>query len=133
MKSNVNTWKLPAVAIITSLIFFAGCAGLGSMDKEKEALGLESSPEPLILRGDQVELKIEGKFPPKYFAKKVSIEATPVLTWDGGSASFDTQGFQGEEAAGNYKVIPFENGKAFTYEASIPFDPAMQDAGELTV
>ncbi|MCH1584827.1 MAG: DUF2577 domain-containing protein, partial [Flavobacteriales bacterium] len=133
MKSNVNTWKLPAVAIITSLIFFAGCAGLGSMDKEKEALGLESSPEPLILRGDQVELKIEGKFPPKYFAKKVSIEATPVLTWDGGSASFDTQGFQGEEAAGNYKVIPFENGKAFTYEASVPFDPAMEDAGELTV
>lgn len=133
MKSNVNTWKLPAVAIITSLIFFAGCAGLGSMDKEKEALGLESSPEPLILRGDQVELKIEGKFPPKYFAKKVSIEATPVLTWDGGSASFDPQGFQGEEAAGNYQVIPFENGKAFTYEASVPFDPAMEDAGELTV
>ena len=103
------------------------------MDKEKEALGLESSPEPLILRGDQVELKIDGKFPPKYFAKKVSIEATPVLTWEGGSASFDTQGFQGEDAAGNYKVIPFEAGKSFSYEASIPFDPAMEDAGELTV
>jgi tetratricopeptide (TPR) repeat protein len=133
MNSNVYSWKLPVVAVLTSLIFFAGCAGLGSMDKEKEALGLESSPEPLILRGDQVELKIDGKFPPKYFAKKVSIEATPVLTWEGGSASFDTQGFQGEDAAGNYKVIPFEAGKSFSYEASIPFDPAMEDAGELTV
>tara|TARA_B100000768_G_scaffold182024_1_gene208532 strand:- start:3546 stop:5258 length:1713 start_codon:yes stop_codon:yes gene_type:complete len=133
MNNNVYTWKMPFAAILTSLIFFVGCAGLGSMDKEKEALGLESSPDPLILRGDQVELKIEGKFPPKYFAKKVSIEATPVLVWEGGSAPFDTQGFQGEEAAGNYKVIPFENGKAFTYEASVPFDPAMEDAGELTV
>ena len=59
MKSNVYTWKLPVAAVLTSLIFFAGCAGLGSMDKEKEALGLEASPEPLILRGDVVELKID--------------------------------------------------------------------------
>ena len=133
MKSKLYTWKLPVAAVLTSLIFFAGCAGLGSMDKEKEALGLEASPEPLILRGDVVELKIDGKFPPKYFAKKVSVEATPVLSWEGGSASFDAQGFQGEDAAGNYKVIPFENGKSFSYEASIPFDPAMEDAGELAV
>jgi tetratricopeptide (TPR) repeat protein len=116
-----------------SVAIFTGCAGLGSMEKEIEALNLEASPEPLILRGDQVELEITGKFPPKYFAKKVSVEATPTLTWDGGSASFDTQGFQGESVAGNYDVIPFESGKSFTYTSSIPFDPAMEDAGELRV
>lgn len=71
------------------------------MEKEIEAMGLEATPEPLILRGDQVELEISGKFPAKYFGKKVSIEATPVLTWEGGSSSFDMQGFQGEDAAGN--------------------------------
>lgn len=103
------------------------------MEKEIETLGLEASPEPLILRGDQVELEITGKFPPKYFAKKVSIEATPILTWEGGSASFDAQGFQGEDVAGNFDVVSFENGKSFSYSSSIPYDPAMEDACELAV
>ena len=68
------------------------------MEKEIEAMGLEASPEPLILRGDQVELEVTGRFPAKYFGKKVSVEATPVLTWEGGSASFESEGFQGEDA-----------------------------------
>jgi tetratricopeptide (TPR) repeat protein len=103
------------------------------MEKEIEALGLEASPEPLILRGDVVELTVTGKFPPKYFAKKVKMEATPVLTWEGGSASFEPQGFQGEDAAGNFTVVPFENGKSFTYTAEIPFEEAMEDAGTLSI
>ena len=127
------TLKSPITLVATSLLFLAGCTGLGSMEKEIEALGLQASPEPLILRGDQVELKIEGKFPPKYFAKKVSMEATPVLTWEGGASEYDAQGFQGEDAAGNFQVIPFEAGKAFVYEASVPFDAAMEDAAELSV
>ena len=74
-----------------------------------------------------------GRFPAKYFGKKVSIEATPVLTWEGGSASFDSEGFQGEDAAGNFTVVPFEAGKSFSYASSVPFDPAMEDAAELAV
>ncbi len=127
------TMKSPITLVAASLLFLAGCTGLGSMEKEIEALGLQATPEPLILRGDQVELKIEGKFPPKYFAKKVSMEATPVLTWEGGAAEYDAQGFQGEDAAGNFQVIPFEAGKSFVYEASVPYDAAMEDAAELAV
>ena len=103
------------------------------MEKEIEAMGLEASPEPLILRGDQVELEVTGRFPAKYFGKKVSVEATPVLTWEGGSASFESEGFQGEDAAGNFTVVPFESGKSFSYASSLPFDPAMEDAAELAV
>ena len=61
------------------------------------------------------------------------MEATPVLTWEGGAAEYDAQGFQGEDAAGNFQVIPFEAGKSFVYEASVPFDAAMEDAAELAV
>ncbi|MEE3163388.1 MAG: hypothetical protein VX286_01790 [Bacteroidota bacterium] len=103
------------------------------MEKEIEAMGLEASPEPLILRGDQVELEVTGRFPAKYFGKKVSVEATPVLTWEGGSASYESEGFQGEDAAGNFTVVPFESGKSFSYSSSVPFDPAMEDAAELAV
>jgi len=133
MNCITNSWKLSVAGIMASVLFLAGCTGLGSMEKEIEAMGLEASPEPLILRGDQVELEVTGKFPAKYFGKKVSIEATPVLTWEGGSASFDSEGFQGEDAAGNFKVIPFETGKAFSYSSAVPFDPAMEDAAELAV
>ena len=103
------------------------------MEKEIEAIGIEATPEPLILRGDQVELEVTGRFPAKYFGKKVSVEATPVLTWEGGSASFESEGFQGEDAAGNFTVVPFESGKSFSYSSSVPFDPAMEDAAELAV
>jgi len=133
----MNCYTTPSkwtfAGLFASLLFLAGCAGLGSMEKEIEAMGLEASPEPLILRGDQVELEVTGRFPAKYFGKKVSIEATPVLTWEGGTASFDSEGFQGEDAAGNFTVVPFEAGKSFSYSSSVPFDPAMEDAAELAV
>ena len=133
MNCYTNPSKWSFAGFVASLLFLAGCAGLGSMEKEIEAMGLEASPEPLILRGDQVELEVTGRFPAKYFGKKVSVEATPVLTWEGGSASFESEGFQGEDAAGNFTVVPFESGKSFSYSSSVPFDPAMEDAAELAV
>jgi len=119
------------IAAIATALFLAGCAGLGSMEKAIETLNLKVNPETLILRGDIVEVEITGNFPAKYFAKKVRLEATPVLVWDGGEAAFATEGFQGEEAAGNYTVVPFEAGKSFTYTASIPYDAAMEDGSRL--
>lgn len=133
MNATFKSYRNPLMWGATSLVILSGCAGLGGMEKEIEALGLEASPEPLILRGDVVELTVTGKFPPKYFAKKVKMEATPILTWEGGSASFAPQGFQGEDAAGNFTVVPFENGKSFTYTAEIPFEAAMEDAGTLSI
>lgn len=129
---NKSTRAASWMVVLTAVIF-TGCAGLGSMEKEIDTLSLEASPEPLILRGDKVNLEITGTFPPKYFAKKVSIEAEPVLSWEGGQKTFDTQGFQGEDVAGNFEVIPFESGKSFTYSSSVEYDPAMEDACELAV
>jgi len=116
---------------VATVIFLAGCAGLGSMEKAIETLNLKVNPETLIIRGDIVEVEITGNFPAKYFAKKVRLEATPVLVWDGGESAFATEGFQGEEAAGNYTVVPFEAGKSFTYTASVPYDAAMEDGSHL--
>lgn len=133
MNVTFKSYRKPFMWAAASLAILSGCAGLGSMEKEIEALGLEASPEPLILRGDVVELTVTGKFPPKYFAKKVKMEATPILTWEGGSASFASQGFQGEAAAGNFTVVPFESGKSFSYSAEIPFEEGMEDAGTLAI
>ncbi|MAO45726.1 MAG: hypothetical protein CL823_01100 [Crocinitomicaceae bacterium] len=116
---------------IAFAIFLAGCAGLGSMEKALETVGLSVQPETLILQGGNVEVTITGNFPAKYFGKQVILEATPVLVWEGGEASFETQGFQGEDAAGNYTVVSYESGKSFTYTSSIPYEEAMEDVSRL--
>ena len=109
---------LPAFALLLTL---PGCGGLGKMEKAIEELNLQMDPEPLVLRGDEVQLNLSGTFPAKYFAKKAVIEATPVLVWDGGEAAFETQGFQGEDAAGNYTVVPSKTAKSFDYTAKVPY------------
>jgi Flp pilus assembly protein TadD len=108
------------------LAFLTGCGGLGKMEKYIEELGAKAEPAPLIVQGDSVEINITGKFPEKYFHKKVVVHATPVLTYDGGETAYDTQHYQGEDAADNYEVIPYEAGKSFSYTDKIAYDPAME-------
>ena len=119
---------LPAFALLLTL---PGCGGLGKMEKAIEELNLQMDPEPLVLRGDEVQLNLSGTFPAKYFAKKAVIEATPVLVWDGGEAAFETQGFQGEDAAGNYTVVPSKTAQSFDYTAKVPYQEGMEDGARL--
>lgn len=119
---------LPAFVLLLAL---PGCGGLGKMEKAIEELNLQMNPEPLTLRGSEVELNLSGTFPEKYFAKKAIIEATPVLVWDGGEAAFETQGFQGEDAAGNYTVVPFKSAKSFDYTAKVAYQEGMEDGARL--
>lgn len=112
-----------SIACVTML---ASCGGLGKMEKHIEELGAKGEPEPLIVRGDSIELNVSGKFPDKYFHKKVIVQATPVLTYDAGETAFEMQGYQGEDAAGNFEVIPYEGGKSFEYTDKIAYSSGME-------
>ena len=119
--------------ILTTLlaaVLLAGCS-LPKMIKTIEDVKLEVNPSPVVLQGDEVSIDITGNFPPKYFAKKVTVEATPVLVWDGGEAAFETVKFQGIDAAGNGTVISWENGKSISYMAKVPYEAAMKDNARL--
>lgn len=109
-------------------LLLSACGGLGKMDKYKEELNANAEPEPLIVRGDSVEVTMTGRFPEKYFHKKVVAEATPVLVYEGGEAAYPLQGFQGEDAAGNYEVIPYDAGKSFSYTEKVAYAPGMEQA-----
>ena len=108
----------------------AGCS-LPKMIKTVEDINLEVNPSPVVLQGDEVTIDITGTFPPKYFAKKVTVAATPVLVWEGGEAAFETANYQGEDAAGNGTVVSWENGKSFSYTAKVPYEAAMKDNAKL--
>ena len=119
--------------ILTTLlaaVLLAGCS-LPKMIKTIEDVKLEVNPSPVVLQGDEVSIDITGNFPPKYFAKKVTVEATPVLVWDGGEAAFETVKFQGVDAAGNGTVVSWENGKSISYMAKVPYEAAMKDNARL--
>lgn len=119
--------------ILTTLlaaVLLAGCS-LPKMIKTIEDVKLEVNPSPVVLQGDEVTIDITGNFPPKYFAKKVTVEATPVLVWDGGEAAFETVKFQGIDAAGNGTVVSWENGKSISYMAKVPYEAAMKDNARL--
>ena len=119
--------------LFTTLIaaaLLAGCS-LPKMIKTVEDINLEVNPSPVVLQGDEVTIDITGTFPPKYFAKKVTVAATPVLVWEGGEAAFETANYQGEDAAGNATVVSWENGKSFSYTAKVPYEAAMKDNAKL--
>lgn len=131
MYKQIRTQLIALLPALALLIMLPGCGGLGKMEKTLEDLNVKVSPDHLVLRGSEVEITITGSFPAKYFHKKAILEVTPVLVWDGGESAFRTQGFQGEDAAGNNTVIPFALGKRFNYTATVDFQDAMEDAAHL--
>jgi tetratricopeptide (TPR) repeat protein len=124
MKNNI----LAPIGIIVTAMILASCANLGSMQKKMEELGASATPNPLELHGDSVAINMSGKFPEKYFAKKVVIDATPVLTYGSSEARYKTKTYQGEKAAGNGEVIPYKTGKSFNYSDKIAFRPGMEES-----
>ena len=122
--SNVKALALVAIIGLTA----AGCGGLGKMAKYAETVQYDVQPSPLIVRGDSVEVNINGKFPGKYFSKKAMVELTPTLTYAAGNTPYKMVAFQGEDAAGNATVIPYETGKNFTYSDKVAYSPDMKDS-----
>lgn len=122
--SNVKALALMAIIGFAA----ASCGGLGKMAKYAENIKYDVQPNPLIVRGDSVELNINGHFPGKYFNKKAMVELTPVLTYSGGSTPYKTVSFQGESAPGNHTVIPYDAGKNFTYSDKVAYKPEMRNS-----
>jgi len=115
-----------SLSIVSFSVLLISCAGLKSMEKKIKELEAKSTPDPLELVGDSIDLAVSGKFPPKYFGKKVYAEATPVLVYQGGEAKFKMQAYQGEKAAGNGIVVPYKEGKSISYTSRIGYAPGME-------
>lgn len=114
------------IAAVLSCMIIVSCNGLKKMEKYIAELGATASPNPLEVHGDSVAIAISGTFPPKYFAKKASVDATPVLVYSGGETKYKVQSYQGEQAAGNGAVIPYKAGKSFSYSDRIAYQAAME-------
>ncbi len=124
--------RLQLLSILFVGLLFAGCGGLKKMKKEAANVKYTVTPSPLELHAGEVEVTIKGKVPPKYFHKKVIVEATPVLKWDGGEKAYSVKKLQGESVQANNQVINNADGGSFSYTAKIPYQEGM-DVSELEV
>jgi tetratricopeptide (TPR) repeat protein len=109
-----------AAAVMTS------CSGLNKMKKNSNLVKYEVTPKVLETHAGVVTVTIKGTFPAKYFDKKTTVTASPVLTYTGGETAFDkVQVLQGESVQANNKVITTTGGD-FTYTSTIPYKDAMK-------
>jgi Flp pilus assembly protein TadD len=112
--------------LILAAAVLSSCSGLNKMKKNEGLIKYEVTPKVLEAHAGLVNVTIKGQFPAKYFDKKTTLTATPVLTYNGGETAFEkVQVVQGESVQANNKVISY-NGGDFTYTASVPYKDAMK-------
>ncbi|TAJ14126.1 hypothetical protein DMA11_06285 [Marinilabiliaceae bacterium JC017] len=120
-KTRINLFASLALAAL-----MASCAGLDKMKKNAPGVNYTVTPEVLEAHAGKVDVEVKVQVPEKYFDKKVVIEATPVLVYEGGETAFPTYRLQGESVEGNDKVISYTNGGQYTYTGSVPYNENMR-------
>jgi len=105
-------------------LVLTSCSKLGPLSADNVAV----SPTPLEAIGGEVPATLNLHFPEKYMKKKVSLEVTPVLKYDGGQAASQASTFQGEKVLGNGTTVPYKAGGNYTMRASFPYIDAMQSS-----
>jgi tetratricopeptide (TPR) repeat protein len=118
--------KLTYLALFTFAAFaISSCGGLNKMKEKAADVSYKVTPEILEEHGDQVAIKIDVKYPAKYFNKKATLTATPILKYEKGETAFTPKSVQGESVQANNQKIAFKTGGSVSYAASVPFTEDM--------
>lgn len=102
--------------------------GLNKMASKYETVSYTVTPSTLEAHGGKIALNFEGTFAENYFAKKATVDFTPVLVYANGETEFKTITVQGEEATGGEATIFSTTGGSFKYQDAIPYNSDMMNA-----
>lgn len=117
---------------ISLLLSFVAVLLISSCSSKMQGLQSEYfkvTPQVLEVIGGQVPVTIDGQFPAKFFNKKSVLTVTPVLKYEGGSATAESVTFQGEKVQGNNRTVSYKEGGNFTMKMSFDYVPAMRNSG----
>lgn len=124
---KTNTFKSFAIIGLAAATTVA-CNPLKNMTKRADEVKYTVTPNPLEMHGDSIEVNIAGSIPAKFFNKKVSVEVTPVLKYEGGNESMDKIILVGEDSEISGKKINYEKGGSFSYNDKIAYVDGMDVA-----
>jgi tetratricopeptide (TPR) repeat protein len=111
--------------LILAAVLMTGCSGLNKMKKNAGLVKYEVTPQVLQTDAGVVPVAIKGVFPAKYFDKKTTVTATPVLTYEGGETPYSEVVLQGESVQGNNTSVSY-SGDNFSYSGTVPYKDAMK-------
>ena len=105
----------------------SGC-GLNKMSSKYETVSYTVAPSTLETHGGKITLNLDGAFAENYFAKKATVDFTPVLVYANGETAFKTITVQGEEATGGEATIFYATGGGFKYQDAIQYNSDMMNS-----
>lgn len=114
----------PYVLVVLVAVLLSSCAGLNKMKKNADNINFKVTPEVLEANASEVDLAIDTRFPAKYFNKKATLTATPVLKYNGGETKFKPVTVQGEKVEANNKVIGTAGGSV-NYKDMVAYNKKM--------
>lgn len=123
--------KFFSIFLLAIALIFTSC-DLQKMAKKYDTVKYETTPQVLETHGGKINVSVKGNIPAKYFGKKVVVDFTPVLKWDGGSYTCKSIKIGGEKAESGDSKITKKTGGSFTWSDVIPYQPEM-NVSELVV
>lgn len=121
----MKTINFKSLFFVAMVVLLSSCSGLNKMKKNADKIQFKVTPEVLESHAGKVDMAIDGRFPSKYFNKKATVVATPVLKYDGGDKKFSPVTVQGEKVEANNNVIGYTTGGNISYKDGVAFDKAM--------
>ncbi len=110
--------------IIVIAAIISSC-GIDQMASKYETVNFTTTPPILQAHGGKVVLSLDALFAEKYFAKKATVDFTPVLIYTNGETAFKTITIQGEDATGGEATIFYSTGGSFKYQDVIEYNNDM--------
>ncbi len=123
-KNSIKSFAFVGLAAVTTV----ACNPLKNMTKRAAEVSYTVTPSPLELHGDSVEVNIAGTIPPKFFNKKVAVEITPTINYEGGEKNLDKIMLAGESSEVSGKKINYEKGGSFSFTDKIAYVEGMDVA-----
>ncbi len=117
----------PFVSLLFVALIMTGCAGLKKMQQNADQIQFSVTPEVLEAHGGEVAVGMNATFPEKYFNKKATVVATPVVKYEnGGEKAYESFTIQGEKVEANNRVINYLGGGSYSYNDVIPYEEGMR-------
>ncbi len=113
------------VLFTVAAMILSSCGGLNKMQEMTSDVSYQVTPEVLEAHSDEVDVKIDVRYPAKYFNKNAILTVTPVLKYEGGETAFEAKKLQGEKVEANNQVIGFSSGGSVSYTGRVPFSEDM--------
>jgi Flp pilus assembly protein TadD len=120
---NIKSFK--PILFLLMVAILSGCSGLKKMQKNADQIQFKVTPEVLESHAGKVNFGIDTRYPAKYFDKKATVVATPVLKYEAGKTEFTPATVQGESVKANNRVINYSGGGSVSYKDAVNYDKAM--------